>query len=361
MGLLGRLLGNDKPEPQPADDGAVLVNAYATLRTLPPLDFPHELHSGRDLSDPELAEHLDGFVGYVMSRGDGQMTAARYHLWRHIQRVRHQLSFSVANEDLPAIEGWAQRANAVLFLPDGSVRAPDGGALMTGDGESDPEAHLPYPPDAVARREATLAALDGITPRPPASMPPSLGEAEVELRSAAEVRARALGLFCAAAHGHAVASEDPDVRPMLREQNPEGMAALTPKEAGFLAIDAPGEQATLDMGWRFEALNVLLWALGDTTADIERGDVVMYPDTLTPAALALAASPATPTPRPIAEILDALDMAWRQHWIARQARQNALPELLSLDVIAERHYALNWLTGFHNPPGTDWDEIDTPS
>ena len=50
-----------------------------------------------------------------------------------------------------------------------------------------------------------------------------------------------------------------------------------------------------------------------------------------------------------------------QHWIARQARQSEQPELLSLDVIAERHYALNWLTGFHNPPGTDWDEIDTPS
>jgi hypothetical protein len=332
MGLLGRLLGNDKPEPQPADDGAVLVNAYATLRTLPPLDFPHELHSGRDLSDPELAEHLDGFVGYVMSRGDGQMTAARYHLWRHIQRVRHQLSFSVANEDLPAIEGWAQRANAVLF-----------------------------PPDAVARREATLAKLDGITPRPPASMPPSLGEAEVGLRSAAQVRARALGLFCAAAHGHAVASEDPDMRPMLRAQNPEGMAALTPKEADFLATDAPGEQATLDMGWRFEALNVLLWALGDPIADIERGDVVMYPDTLTPAALALAASPAAPSLRPVAEILEALDLAWRQHWIARQARQSEQPELLSLDVIAERHYALNWLTGLHNPPGTEWDDIDTPS
>lgn len=362
MGLLGRLLGKDSsPEPQRAETAPVLVNAYATVRTLPPLDFRHALHNARDLSDPELPEHLHGFTGYVMQLGDGQMTAARYHLWRHIQRVRHQLSFSVAVDDLAAIESWAQRANAVLFLPDGSVRAPDGAALMDSDGVSDPDAQLPYPPDAVARRDATLAVLDGMTPRPPASMPPSLGESEVALHPAAEVRLRALGLFCAAAHGHALASAYPDVRPMLRENNPEGMAALTPKEAAFLSTDTPDEQAMLDMGWRFEALNVLLWALGDPAAEIDRGDVVVYPETLTPAAFALAASSTPPRLRPVAEILDALDLAWRQHWIARQARQSELPELLSLDVIAERHFALNWLTGFHNEPGAGWDETDTPT
>jgi hypothetical protein len=34
---------------------------------------------------------------------------------------------------------------------------------------------------------------------------------------------------------------------------------------------------------------------------------------------------------------------------------------LNGDVVSERHVALNWLTSFHNPFGTGWDDIDTPT
>jgi Domain of unknown function (DUF4272) len=66
--------------------------------------------------------------------------------------------------------------------------------------------------------------------------------------------------------------------------------------------------------------------------------------------------------RPAAEILDALDLAWRQHWIVRQTRQSDVEvEDLNPDVVMERHHALNWMTGFQNDPGTDWDNTDTPT
>jgi hypothetical protein len=161
------------------------------------------------------------------------MTAMRYHLWRHIQRVRNQVAFGVEAGDLLAVTAWARRANAILVLPDGSVRAPDMAVLMTAEGVFNEEAGLPYPPDAIERRTRTLKLLSNTRPAPPASMPPSLGEAEVVLRHASEVFERALGLFCVAAQGVAVGNGEQSVLPIMRAQNPRGIDALTPQEKLF--------------------------------------------------------------------------------------------------------------------------------
>src|SRR5262245_59779524 len=104
---------------------SIIVNAYCTVRETRPLDFAHELHSRRNRSDPNLARHLDDFIGYV-TRGGGQMTQVRYHLIRHIQRVQNQVSLDVEDAQLEALARWARGANAVCFFPDGSVRAPSG-------------------------------------------------------------------------------------------------------------------------------------------------------------------------------------------------------------------------------------------
>lgn len=340
----------------------MLVNAYATVRDVPSLGFEHEWHNQRDLSDPELAEHLNGFVGYVMSRGDGTMTAARYHLWRHIERVRHQLSFSISAGAFGGVEQWARDANAILFLPDGSIRAPDGAVLLDGAGASDPAATIPYPSDAVVRRERTLAQLAGLVPRPPASMPPVLGETETVLRSAGDVLRRALALICVAVHAEGIETGQEDIRPRLREMNPTGMASLTPKERAFIDADAPDASVVTQMNWRYEALNTLLWALGNPAGSVEHSGRAADPAAVSRAALDLAATPAEPRLRTIPEILDALDRTWREQWIVRELNKTgARPEGLNPDVLTERHTALNWLTGFQNPRGTEWDEIDTPS
>jgi hypothetical protein len=51
--------------------------------------------------------------------------------------------------------------------------------------------------------------------------------------------------------------------------------------------------------------------------------------------------------RSMAEILGALDMAYRQHWAARLAQLDggALPAPYG-SLTAEQHWALNWLTAF---------------
>jgi hypothetical protein len=95
-----------------------------------------------------MPSHLDELAGYVLGRSDGQMTAMRYHLWRHIQLVRNQVTFLVEAGDLAAVTAWAQTANAILLLPDGSMRAPDMAMLMNAESVFNEEAGLPYPADA---------------------------------------------------------------------------------------------------------------------------------------------------------------------------------------------------------------------
>ncbi|CAJ26112.1 conserved hypothetical protein [Xanthomonas euvesicatoria pv. vesicatoria str. 85-10] len=176
---------------------ALLVNAYSTLRTpLWPDFLPQAALQHRDHADPELAAHLHGFVGYVNQAGDGQMTQARYHLMRHVQRVRQHFSFEVDDADLGALAQWAEHANAVCFLADGSVRDPQGRVLISqGEPAIDDDAQVPYPPDALQRRAQQLSVLAAQGIRVPPSLPPVPGEAEARVRDAAVVSRRMLALF----------------------------------------------------------------------------------------------------------------------------------------------------------------------
>lgn len=351
------------PEPAVASVEPLLINAYATVRDLPPLDFPHHLNNQRDLSDPELVPHLNGFVGYVMSRGDGQMTKMRYHLWRHLQRVRNQISFDAVPSDLSQVEAWARLANAVFFLPDGSVRAPDMAVILSAAGETDPLAALPYQPDAIARRARTRERINGIIPQPPANMPPAIGEAEIVLRPPAEVLHRALALFYVAvrAQVHRIGVEP--IPGGQRESNPIGFVSLTPKETSFIESGASDVAAAIAMTWRFEAANTLLWALGFDAAHLAGSDRMIDVDALWLSVASFAhdeTAAAGLQLRPVGEILDALDRTWLEHWITRQAYQaGASIGSISGDIVSERHFALNWLTGFQNDFGIPWDDTDT--
>lgn len=66
---------------------SILINAYSTVTNPPDIHFQcNHLHQ-RGLADPEFIDHLDGFIGFVLSAGDEQMNARRYALWRHIQKL----------------------------------------------------------------------------------------------------------------------------------------------------------------------------------------------------------------------------------------------------------------------------------
>jgi len=342
----------------PAD--AVLINAYCTAVELPPIDFPHTLNARRDLSDPELARHLAGFIGYVRSRGDSQMTRLRYHAIRHIQRVNQHLSLAVAQQDLDAYARWAEGANAIAFLPDGSLRDPQGRILLDAGGQSDEQAQIPYPRRAWERKARSDAQLSARGVRVSDSLPPLVSEPELRLRAPVEVAGRALALLVVAVRAESFVDGQGAIPVAdLRRDYPAAFDHLSPREHAFLDDDAPARDDLPQFTWRYEALLLLEWALGLVEAlPFPAGicDVPLTARTLMNAKDLMQAA----TLRPAGEILDALDLHYRLHWAVRQARldKSDAPAGLEPGVILERHYALNWLVRFED---NDWDEVDTPT
>ncbi|MEO7716075.1 MAG: DUF4272 domain-containing protein [Capsulimonas sp.] len=337
-----------------------LINIYSTLRAPSALDFPHELVGHRTLSDPDLTTHLNGFAGYVQSRGDGQMTQTRYHVLLHILRVRRQFSIHVEDQDFEAMAQWVWRANGICFTPEGAVRDPDGLILVGPGGENDPEAQVPYPPDAVDRKTRMESVLMESGIRTPTTLPPVIGASEVELQTASEVAQRALALFLPSLKAESLDLNQPIPTVELQTQFPLGFEALTPMERSFIFSDPPSQQDIVNFAWRYEAQAALQWALGlsELPWPTQNCDVAKAArNILNNNSAAFIQSAVL---RPTEEILDALDLHYRLHWAVREAHQQELspPAQLEPGVISERHHALNWLVRFEN---ADWDDVDTPT
>ena len=149
----------------------------------------------------------------------------------------------------------------------------------------------------------------------------------------------------------------PHVRAWIREQGLEG--ALSPREAALLA--KPNEALTAQeanaAGWRIEAVFALLWAGGlveslALDAAITREGLASLPSV----AAGEDARPfvAAVRLRPHAELFAALDLYYRAHWAARDARLEGRGlEGFDLDSIVERRHALAWLLDRR----ARWDEI----
>lgn len=351
--LFGRTSETTPPEPV---GETILFNAYCTLLEIARPVFAHKLHSRRDLSDPELLEHLGGLCGYVQSRGDGQMSRDKYHVILHVQRVQHHLSITVGVNDIAAFYEWAAQANALLFTEQGHVTDPQGRILVSSaDGKAAPDARVPYPQQALTRKAATEAALKARGIEVPDSLPPLVCEDELALRTKDEVVERARALLLAALRAESVASGEPMPVEALLSKMPLGDDALSPKEQAFLEQGAPSQQDCAQFIWRYEALYVLEWALGLV-------EQLTYPAAPVEAASVVATliEMRGPQLRPAGEILDALDLTYRLHWHIRQTRIKKQGEVpgADADVVMERHHALNWLVRFQHAP---WDEVDTPT
>ena len=340
----------------------MLLNAYCTHRAPPPLDFRHRLNSRRDRSDPDLAPHLRGFMGFVMGGGQRPMNQTRYAVLRHIERVCHHVSLHVDDADLDAFAAWARAANAIVFTPDGSVRAPDGAVLVDpASGDAQAGAEVPYPADAVARRRASREALAALGVAVPETLPPVVAEVEVALRDAREVAARCLALFACALRAESLGSGDGVDPAELARKIPGAVEAMSPRERAFFHAASPSRQDVVDHGWRYEALAALAWSiqlLPALPAPTRLCDVPAL--AATTLGLAGEGSIGAARLRPAREVLDALDLHFRAHWAVTEARVQGrdLGGGLTPGVITERHHALNWLVRFED---ADWDDVSTPT
>ena len=345
------------PAPVPAPVGeTILFNAYCTRLEIAQPVFAHTLHERFDLSDPALLADLNDFCGYVLSRGDGEMSRDKYHVILHLQRVQHHLSISVSVDGLAAFYAWAAQANALLIGPDGSVTDPQGRVLVgVDDGKADPQARLPYPEQALARKDATVAMLAARGVDVPVTLPPLVCEAELALRSRDETVERARALLLVALRAESVASGEAMPVETLLAKMPLADDALSPQEQAFLDQEAPAQADCAQFIWRYESLYLLEWALG-LVAELPYPTAPADPANVVATLIEMR----RPRLRPAAEILDALDLHYRLHWHIRQSRlkNGVAPAGLDADVVMERHRALNWLVRFQHAP---WDQVDTPT
>jgi len=339
---------------------AILINAYCTLREPPPLEFPHQLLGARDRTDPGLAPHLQGFIGYMVNLAGGQMTQTAYHIMRHIERVQRQFSFNAVERDLDAVSRWARAANAILYLPSGVICDPSGQQLLPETGNNS-KAQVPYPGEAQERKARVMAQVSALGIDAPPTLPPVISEPEVDLRPGSVVAKRCLALFVAAVRAESLAAKQAIPIDELLSQFHLAVPAFTPKERTFIDTPSPSEQDVISFAWRYEALYLLEWVLGLAAELPFPTEICDVPLT---ARLAIDNNVQqfvdSARLRPAGEILDALDLHYRLHWAVRQARvdRREAPANLNPGVIQERHYALNWLVRFED---AEWDDVDTPT
>lgn len=369
MGLFKSLFGNASPSQDNSTTLADLavaerlpagpINAYATVADAPAPDFPHRPFGTRDRSDPELLPHLQGFAGYVFNPAQRQPRQSEWALLNHALRTQRHFSFEMEATALPALADWARRANAVLFLADGTVRDPELRTLFDLAG-GDEDGRLPYPADAEARRQRSRAQAEAqFGLRSPDSLPPVIGVNEVVFRPAVEVAARASALMAVAVRAEGQNEGNPLAPEMILERIPLAEAALSPRERAFLFDEAPDGQEVANSLWRYEALTTLLWALDEIdTQPALSGicDVPLVAGLMVRRGAALAHGAQL---RNAGEILDALDLSFRLHWSVVDARQKGSEiDGLVPGVVSERHHALNWLVRHHD---AEWDDVQTPT
>ena len=144
---------------------------------------------------------------------------------------------------------------------------------------------------------------------------------------------------------------------------------LTPMEQQVIA-GTISEAGAMNATWKYESLWVLLWALGIV-------EELSFPNEICDCDLVMGTMRrfkglddfmANTTLRPLEEILQALDLHYRYHWAAVNARVNGSdPAGIDEEVVMERRAGLEWLCckGQENDNLSDtynaWDypELDT--
>jgi|GEM_PF-418323 len=205
------------------------------------------------------------------------------------------------------------------------------------------------------RRSKTVEVLRSMGVAINENLPYTEPESEVELRSATETARRTLCLLAVAGASHGV--DRPTIRRWLIRE--DLWDACSPEEAAFLQDPEFDEEAATQLSWRSEALWLLVWAIGGI-------DDLVPPTTQTSPDEILGVVPGfddatgrfveSATMRPIGDVMAMSDFLYCAHWALRNQELDPETAVGNLDrgVVMERHYAVNWLTGYGD---ADWDDV----
>ena len=209
--------------------------------------------------------------------------------------------------------------------------------------------------EAAERKARSIAALEVEGVPYLDSLPVIESEADSLRRSEEEIVRRTIALAIVAVKGE---TGDAVLADRLVEQfGAEGY--FSPAEQAFIDERTPSQFDRVQFTWRYEGVEVMLWALG-IYEDLPRPEGIMDVPRMAETLRSLGAEGlrAKARLRPQAELLDAADLIYRYHWAVRQADLDGAeaPAGLMPGVVRERHQALNWLIGCC---GLRWDDVNT--
>jgi len=182
--------------------------------------------------------------------------------------------------------------------------------------------------------------------------------ADDEVRDAEQIARRALALFSTVSLAFQAPRED-----ILNWLKSEGLwSELSPSELEFVSAERPTRKQIINASWKSEALIVLLWAIrkiDQLPAPNEQCDTALFKLHLPPFVEMSVSSFISEAARRSDDILiDMADHILQLHWRARDARlhNRPMPPDLDIEVIQERHHAINWVIGYDGAP---WDDVTT--
>lgn len=209
-------------------------------------------------------------------------------------------------------------------------------------------------PEIQTRKDNTEALLRSKGIKINAHLPYTESEAETQLRTREEVIDRLYALTVITAKAKAV---DPErLEGFVVEHRVTG---LSPEEQRIYDERKPAEQDMINSMWRYESLNVMVWALGLIPELKYPSEVIDVPAVLDIViGQSRDALESKAVLRSKTEILNELDKIYRMNWACVDARlHNQAPGgELNPSVVYERHYSLNWLTCYAD---AEWDEVTT--
>lgn len=179
-------------------------------------------------------------------------------------------------------------------------------------------------------------------------------ENEVKIRSKEDVVARAHSLVAIAVKGEGI--EQVHIDKLIHEKE---INNFSPRESQVISKNDLDDNEKAYATWRYESLNVMLWALGKI-------DELVYPSQICDVKgivglfmpLSRKEFADSCQLKSTAEILDKLDEIYRMNWACVDARIKGQQPggNINSSIVYERHYALNWLTNYQNQ---NWDDVST--
>lgn len=179
-----------------------------------------------------------------------------------------------------------------------------------------------------------------------------------KVRDCQEIARRSLALFGVV--GIALGAPRNDIIDWLRDETL--WDELSPAEMAYVLAQGDTEKETINATWRSEALIVLLWALRrieKLPAPNEQCDTYIFQELLPPfAEMSAAQFVASAECRSEKALQDMADEVMHLHWQARDAQIHSKPPPpdVNIEIIQERHHAINWVIGYEGLP---WDEVTT--